>query len=409
MALKDRFNNIDIIEPHVDDAAYFASTQEVTLVEADLAPVFDELATSLSQKVASIPIWFEYSDEEQRKLISDFLVYKLENEYSDISFSNEEKEHIISLFLDSVHGFGALDYYISRDDIQAVYIDDKGQIFVNTGKSFSKEESVLSAQQFDELFSRISNQANFSEINLNQIRINKLVITLFGEPVCKRKILFEKLKADKIDFDLLRKDSSIDSEIYNFVSKLLSEKKNILIAGPHSSGKTAFLSAVVKELSNDYRAAVFEVYPILNSENCDKYLINGLRENELSNLVSAVNKLNYDYVVNDAEVLPVVLNDSFNSGGYIASVEADSLSQTVTKLSGYKVYNEKCTEKQAKAFLKSRFDYIFYLEKSLTDSMFKINSIVELSLNKTGSLVLTEILKYSQGDYWYNFSEDEAV
>mgnify|MGYP005767812781 CR=1 FL=1 len=405
MALKDRFNNFENIEDLSADGTQNPSMSATTLVEADLGPVFDELALSLSQKVVSIPVWFEYSEAEQRKLISDFLIYKLENEYSDISFSNEEKEHIISLFMNSVHGFGELDYFISKDDVRAVCVNSDGSIFTDRNSGFVKEDAVLTDSQFEKLYSAIRRKINKPDMLFGQIRLNKLVITLFSPPVCHEKILFEKLKTEKVDFKFLLADESINSDIYKFIKKLIDEKKNILIAAPASAGKTALISAISNEINQDNRVALFENYPIINSEICDSYYIKGLDENGLSDLFNAVSKLKYDYVINDTEYMPVVLSEYFGNG-YFADVEADSLTQAITKLAGYKVYNEKCTEKQAKAYIASRFNYIFLLQKS-ENSLFKIASVVELSLNKSGSLILTENLKYEDGSYWYNFDDAE--
>ena len=74
--------------------------------------------------------------------------------------------------------------------------------------------------------------------------------------------------------------------------------------------------------------------------------------------------------------------------GYIASVEAETMTQAVIKLAGYKIYSEKFSEKQAKAFLASQFEYIVLLKKS-DNSILNIEKIAKLSLNKAGSLVLS--------------------
>lgn len=401
MALKDRFNILDI---ETEQENVKEQVIQQTLEEADLGPVFDELAGSLSQKVASTPVWFEYSESEQRKLISDFLINKLENEYSDISFSNEEKEHIISLFMSSVHGFGALDCYIAREDVSRMFVNSDGSIFLDGGNGLVKEDAMLSTVEFDKIYSGISGRIKSFNGALSQIRLNKLVVTIFEPPVCEKKILFEKLKTDKVDFAYLINDGSINNEIFDFIKSLIEQKKNILVCGSSGCGKTAFLSALSRDCSVHSRCAIFENYPILNCDNSDRYFVKGLKDNELSDLVSAAAKLKYDYTINDTESLSLILNEDF-SKGYCASLDSGSLTQAVTKLAGYQLYNEKCSEKQAKAFVASRFDYILLLEKSEA-SMFKISSIVDLSLNKAGSLVLTEILKYSEGAYWYNFSDE---
>lgn len=404
MALKDRFSNFNSIELP-EEGLQPADIQNNEVEEADLGPVFDELALSLSQKVASIPVWFEYSENEQRKLISDFLLYKLENEYSDISFSNEEKEHIISLFMNSVHGFGELDYFISRDDVNAIYVNSDGSIYTGRNYGFVKEDAVLSEAQFEKLYSSIRRKINKPDsLFFGQIRLNKLIITLFSPPVSNEKILFEKLKSEKVDFKFLLNDNSINKDTCEFIKKLITEKKNVLIAGPASSGKTALISAIAREIDLDKRTAILENYPIIHAQNRDCYYIKGLGENGLSDLFNAVSKLKYEYVINDTEYLPVILSEHFQDG-YFADIEADSLTQAITKLAGYKIYNEKCTEKQAKAYIASKFNYIFLMQKA-EDSLFKISSVAELTLNKSGSLVLTEILKYEDGVYRYNFDEN---
>ena len=406
MALKDRFVNLDIedLKSEEQDIAKTA-TPQAQVEEADLAHVIDELALTLSQKVASIPVWFDYTETEQKKLISDFLINKLENDYSDISFSKEEKEHIISLFMNLVHGFGELDCYIAKEDIKSVCVNSDGSVYSDNGISLLREESVITPAQFEKLYCGLTAKNNEFCRALKQIRLNKLVITIFAPPVCEKKILFEKLKTDKVDFNFLIEDGSINQEIYEFIRSLISGKKNILIAGAASSGKTALISAVAAEIDKSQRCAMFENYPIINCGKFDKYSIKGLNENELADLFSAVSKLRYDYIINDTEYLPAVLNELFKQG-YYADIEAESITQAITKLAGHKVYNEKCTEKQAKADIATKFEYIFLLEKNNT-SLFKITSIARLSLNKAGSLVLTEISKFSNGNYINNFSDEE--
>lgn len=399
MALKDRFN---ILEIETENDNEKEQVIQETVVEADLEPIIDELAGSLSEKVASIPVWFEYSETEQRKLISDFLTNKLETTYSDISFSNDEKEDIISLFMNSILGFGTLDYYISKDEIKSILASSDGTIFIDNGTSVNKEETTISTDQFERIYSGLKGQANMSDSSIGKIRLNKLSITLFAPPLCEKKILFEKLITDKVDFDYLINDESINNEIYEFIKKLIDERKNILIAAPSSGGKTALLSAIAEEVSLHSRCAVFENYPIINSKTADNYILNSLNENAINDLLNVTSRLKYDYALNDTGIINSISDAAFEKGFY-AGIDAETLTQAVTKLAAYRIYNEKCTEKQAKAFIASKFDYIFILEKN-EKSLFKISSIAELSLNKTGSLVLTEILKYSDNSYMYNFS-----
>ena len=132
---------------------------------------------------------------------------------------------------------------------------------------------------------------------------------------------------------------------------------------------------------------MLENSPVINQNKADSYLIRGLNDNELDDLLNAVSKLKYDYTINDTEYLPAILSDRLKEG-YIASVEAETMTQAVIKLAGYKIYSEKFSEKQAKAFLASQFEYIVLLKKS-DNSILNIEKIAKLSLNKAGSLVLS--------------------
>ena len=132
---------------------------------------------------------------------------------------------------------------------------------------------------------------------------------------------------------------------------------------------------------------MLENSPVINQIKADSYLIRGLNDNELDDLLNAVSKLKYNYTINDTEYLPAILSDRLKEG-YIASVEAETMTQAVIKLAGYKIYSEKFSEKQAKAFLTSQFEYIVLLKKS-DNSILNIEKIAKLSLNTAGSLVLS--------------------
>ena len=65
---------------------------------------------------------------------------------------------------------------------------------------------------------------------------------------------------------------------------------------------------------------------------------------------------------------------------------------------------EKLTEKQAKAKIADLFDYVIQLDKEMF-----IDRISECSLNKSGSLVLTDVLVHEQNGYMYNLPSQGEV
>ena len=73
MAIKDRFRNIPLPEI-VEDAVPEEEPQEAVI---DSQSVFADLVKSLSQKIASIPVWFEYTKNEQYDLISSLSLIRI--------------------------------------------------------------------------------------------------------------------------------------------------------------------------------------------------------------------------------------------------------------------------------------------------------------------------------------------
>lgn len=389
MALKDRFKELEEVVQQESEHETMEQIEAHKVVKdkIEFGSVCEEISALLSKKVASIPIWFEYSESEQKKLLGEYMTKKLSDDYPTLSVSEEEKENLISIFTSSVHGFGALDYYIARDDVKAILVYADGTVLVDGGESFHKEKSAISQAEFEKIYARLSDGANKNDLNLFRIRLNKTVITLFAPPVSEKKILFEKLSAEHVTLDLLVEENSISQEEKDFLKNIISERKNLLVAATASCGKTALLAAIIDEVSKFSRSAVLENSPVINQNKADSYLIRGLNDNELDDLLNAVSKLKYDYTINDTEYLPAILSDRLKEG-YIASVEAETMTQAVIKLAGYKIYSEKFSEKQAKAFLASQFEYIVLLKKS-DNSILNIEKIAKLSLNKAGSLVLS--------------------
>lgn len=389
MALKDRFKELEEVVQQKSEHETMEQIEAHKVVKdkIEFGSVCEEISALLLKKVASIPIWFEYSESEQKKLLGEYMTKKLSDDYPTLSVSEEEKENLISIFTSSVHGFGALDYYIARDDVKAILVYADGTVLVDGGESFHKEKSAISQAEFEKIYARLSDGANKNDLNLFRIRLNKTVITLFAPPVSEKKILFEKLSAEHVTLDLLVEENSISQEEKDFLKNIISKRKNLLVAAPASCGKTALLAAIIDEVSKFSRSAVLENSPVINQNKADSYLIRGLNDNELDDLLNAVSKLKYDYTINDTEYLPAILSDRLKEG-YIASVEAETMTQAVIKLAGYKIYSEKFSEKQAKAFLASQFEYIVLLKKS-DNSILNIEKIAKLSLNKAGSLVLS--------------------
>ena len=90
MALKDRLKNVNI------------STTPKIVEETSFT---EFIADALSQKVAAIPVWYDYDYSKQFELILNFLDNKLNSEFEDLSLSELEKKAIAEAFLKNNNAF----------------------------------------------------------------------------------------------------------------------------------------------------------------------------------------------------------------------------------------------------------------------------------------------------------------
>lgn len=385
MSFKDRFNDLKL--QNISDNILSQKAEQIKSQN----PIADSIKSKLSSKIASVPVWFDYSEDEKLALISSFFDNWLKE--SDVSLSEDERARFIDSLKNSAYGFGELDSVLSDDLVSEIFISAGSPVKIRkSGEILSTDISITAP---DILVSRLKKVAGL-EANKQVLKFiyANLIITMVLPPVSNLFIAIKKKTRKNTDFEFLLNNNKIDQNIYSFLVSLINNKKNILISGGTDCGKTSYIESFYNILQNSIL--------LQNTNFIDKksFICGGLCEEELKNLINAVARTNPDYLVCD-------MNNGYLSVdgcALISTMRAESAVFAVTKLAANNASASKMTEKQAKADIASHFDYIIHLN----NEMF-ISSIAEFSLNKAGSLVMTEILSYKDGVYAYNFPEEMPV
>ncbi len=387
MGFKDRFRGLEpqnIVEEYEAENSVLPSQTAENSIEV-------ELKLKLSSKIATIPVWFEYSEAEKKGLIKSFFENWVRE--SGINLSNDDKINATDKLYNSIYGFGALDAVLSEPSVTQVFIRANNPLKIK--KNEENVTSDIELGDINELAERLKKAASiFSDKPVLKFGYRNLIITLVMQPVGDTFIAINKKTRQNTDFGFLLQHNKINENIYDFLISLINEKKNLLISGPSESGKTSYLESFYSAIKN---SVLLQNTKFLEEKS---YICGGLEEEELQNLISALSAENPEYLVYD-----------FNNGYYnkssvsaiISTVRADSPMLAVTKIASNSAARDKITEKQAKAAIGENFDYIIHLEENLF-----ISSISEFSLNKAGSLVMTEILKRTENEYTYEFPEPAA-
>lgn len=383
MGFKDRFK--DLQPQKIDNNAL--SEKDAAGSKEPVNPLIDSLKLKLSVKIASIPVWFDYSEEEKQGLIKSFFENWLKE--SDLKLSEDEKFRLTDSLYSSIYGFGVLDTLLSDVAVTELFISETSNVKIRKNSELILSE-VKIADTVD-LVNRLKKSAGiFSEKPVLKFVLRNLIITIVQPPVGETFIAIRKKTRKHTDFAYLLENHKIDEYIYSFLITLINEKKNILISGAVEAGKTSYIEALYSAMKN---SVIIQNTNFIEEKS---YICGGLDDEELENLISALSAQTPDYIVFD-------MNSGYSQDvacGVVSSVRADSPMLAVTKLASNSAAAQKITEKQAKADIAERFSYIMQIEKDLF-----ISSISEFSLNKAGSLVMTEILKRSEGEYTYTFAE----
>ncbi|MBR6098111.1 Flp pilus assembly complex ATPase component TadA [bacterium] len=399
MSLSERLKNFDM---------YSQEDEENSPISPEITALCSELTKSLSKKIATIPIWFEYSKEEQQKLIRDFLNVKLNEQFSEIKLTAAEKERISSTFFNSVYGFGSLDFLISRENVSKIFVNSPMNIYVEADGHIEKADVVIDKNQFNSLINRLTEISGKSS-SVITFRFNNLLVTILREPVCATTLILKKVSDINYDFGYFERRDVLNTDISAFLRAILNSKKRILISSPAQCGKTSVLNSFINEAVQDSRMVLFEEGALINStrSSLSRFDVEGLKEKERHDLITAALYYKPDYIfsdINDIDFNIEIAELSVNSHGFISTVRADSFVEAFSFYTSVWMSRLKCTEKLAKVRFAKDIDYIIQLRKE--EDYFRIASIVAVSANKAGTPVLNELLTYKSGEYKYKFDDD---
>ena len=188
------------------------STESIDIVEE--IPFTEFVMESLSKKVAAIPVWADYDYAKQFELVLSFLEHKFETEYVDVKMSRADIKALAEEFLKTNNGFGLLDRFLARPEVNAVMVNSYGSVYVQAFDEFKKTASVLSENQFKEITARFS-----SDSPIIRERQNNLFITIMKPPVSDNMIVISKIKDITDDLSDLCNRGQIPPALANFFVK----------------------------------------------------------------------------------------------------------------------------------------------------------------------------------------------
>lgn len=352
--------------------------------------------------------------EINKKTVENIVREKVYKEYSNLN-----TESTISAILDRLFGYHILQKYMDDEKVTDIRVIDYQHIFIKklgvweqTKDRFSNENDYLNFVRYCVLKNggKITNELPIVTVSdrKNHLRIEagiepvnvvspNLVIRIH-RPNGIQKL--EDLASEQIQM--------INSEIYEFLTKVMIAGCNIMISGKGGSGKTTLMRNLINKIptnlsitSNEETAELYTTHPnviqreILKNRNEDKNVTLAMLTAHslvMSNDVIVIGELKGEEAM--------VFFDAVSTGhrGY-ATVHADNSKNTVDRLITLMKRDIKAqmyTEQYLRKLLSLSLDLIIYMDH------FKVQEIVELGYDEEQKDIIYHTLFEFKVDHYEN-------
>ena len=176
-----------------------------------------------------------------------------------------DRKNLHKEMLDEVLGLGPIEDLIKDEEITEIMVNRKDQIFVEirgklymTNRSFASEESLLGIIEriVSPLGRRIDESVPMVDARLKDgSRVNAIIppLSLKG-PV----LTIRKFSRDPFTFDKLIQMGALTENVFEFMKVAVNSRRNIVISGGTSSGKTTLLNVLCDLLPKSERIVTIE-------------------------------------------------------------------------------------------------------------------------------------------------------
>lgn len=359
--LSSRFKKVDEKQVAAEKPAQFTLKK--------VSPDFETIKSELYDKIASIPVWFEYSRDEQKDLVKRFVCSKV-----------EDGDEILEKLYAEINGFGAIDNLISQENVSAVFVNGTKSVYIEIAGKVLNTEIKLSNSELSFLLNVIPVKAP-----LATFKSGDLLFTVINSEISVEGVNITIRKQKSMTVQNLIKSGFMTDEIFEFLLNAINSKKNIVISGEIDSGKTTLLEVLINSVLKNKRCVLLEEFSQIDikTDTVAKFVINR-KSSDFDNLLAAVLKMNSEYILTD-------FNSPYMSQNVISTVRAASVDKALQCMISECMSLENLPEKYAKSKVLSAFDYIVQINKS-ADGSSKITSIVELTPARTAAMSVKSVL-----------------
>ncbi|MDR1033439.1 MAG: Flp pilus assembly complex ATPase component TadA [Bifidobacteriaceae bacterium] len=306
----------------------------------DLQNIINETKIRLGDKLRALD-----NVSEQRDLIR-------ENVREVALLGNKSMREVVDKIYAEMHGIGSLQALADMDGVTDILVNAANEIWIDRGFGLERigndilttDESVrdLANKLITNVGLRLDDSMPIADATThNGIRINAVL-----SPVAKEKCVlsFRIPRRKFLKFEELVTAGTIPENAIEFVRKLVTESKNILISGSTGAGKTTLLAALLSLVSSKERIICIEevrelptdIHPHIVSLAAKKQNVEGRGEVYLSELVKTSLRMRPDRIVlgevRGQEIKELFMALNTGHSGSMCTIHANSVQKVPARL-----------------------------------------------------------------------------
>lgn len=412
MSLKDRLNRTP--EKNIQNETSYDLLFQTGEVSTEFTQLKERIHALLIEKVNATPTWVNFSDDEQKDLIRQFIDNQLETSFKSVPLNRVEKERLIREVVQETKGYGPLDPLLEDPNITDILVNGAKNIYVEkNGKLHKTQVSFKDNNHLKNIIERIVSKVGRRIDEKSPMvdarlpdgsRVNAIIPPL---AIDGPSLSIRKFKGDAGTLNSLLKWGSITVEMAEFLTAIVKSRANIVISGGTGSGKTTLLNSLSEEIPHDERIITIEDSAELSLKQDHVVRLETRPPNiEGTGAVSA-----RDLVINALRMRPdrIVIGEcrgsealdmlqAMNTGhdGSLTTLHANSPRDALSRLETMVLFaGINLPDKNIKSQIASAVDFIIQTNR-LSDGTRKVTSISEVTGMEENVISMQEIFKFEQ-------------
>ncbi|HNW34806.1 MAG TPA: CpaF family protein, partial [Candidatus Ozemobacteraceae bacterium] len=256
-----------IVEKGVESPAAGHIREEIQTVDMAMEEQLREYQKALRNEiVATLEKRFGLTDQELRKKVEHNIDLGFQRNPPPSADNRNVRAELKKDLIDEILGLGPLEDFIRDPDIDEIMVNGPSKIFVEkrgrlhlTGKSFSNADQVKTV--IDRILMPIGRTVNertpFVDARLSDgSRVHAIIppLSLTGPMLTIRKFSNTPYTLD----DLIFRFKSFPPKVAEFLKLCVKMRRNIIVSGGASSGKTTLLNVLSMNIQPDERVICIE-------------------------------------------------------------------------------------------------------------------------------------------------------